>query len=47
LIQCKAGGATLSATEREQLQMLKVPEFASVELWRFPDRQPPIIERLA
>src|SRR5262249_57305842 len=46
LIQCKAGAATLSPIEREQLAALRVPPNTSVECWTFRDRMPPIIERL-
>jgi len=37
----------VSAIEREQLQLLPVPQNCTKEIWRFPDRcRQPAIERL-
>jgi Holliday junction resolvase len=46
-IQVKSGTQYASHVEREQLQELRLPTWASKEIWRFPDRcRDPLIERL-
>lgn len=46
-MQVKAGTKYLSAVEREQIAVLRVPANVTREYWRFPDRcRAPIIERL-
>ena len=47
LISVKSGTRYASAAEREALRLLPRPANASVEIWRFPDRKAPIIERLS
>ena len=46
LIQVKTGGGYPSAIEREVLSGLVRPANATVELWRLPDREQPIVEVL-
>jgi Holliday junction resolvase len=45
-IQVKSGSAYASGVEREQMQVLPLPPWCTREIWRYPDRQPPIIEVL-
>jgi Holliday junction resolvase len=46
-IQVKAGSQYCSGVEREQLQLLQLPAWATKEIWRWPDRcKEPRIERL-
>ena len=46
-VQVKAGTKYVSALEREQLQLLRVPTNVSKEIWRYPDRcRAPLIEHL-
>jgi len=46
-VQVKSGTKYVSALEREQLQLLRVPSNVSKEVWRFPDYcRAPLIEHL-
>ena len=46
-VSVKAGTKYVSAVEREQLELLTLPTWASKEIWRFPDRcKAPLIERI-
>lgn len=47
-IQVKAGSQYCSAIEREQLELLTLPAWATKEIWRWPDRaREPRIERIS
>ena len=46
-IQVKSGTKYASAVEREQIQLMKLPFWATKEIWRYPDRcREPLIEFL-
>jgi Holliday junction resolvase len=47
LISVKSGTRYPSAAERDTLRALVVPPNTSKEIWRFPDRKAPVIERLS
>lgn len=46
-VSVKSGQQYASSSEREALRLLPRPACATVEIWRLPDRRPPIIEVLA
>jgi hypothetical protein len=45
-VSVKTGSAYATEIERESLRLMPRPTNSTIEIWRFPDRRPPRIERL-